>query len=106
MSNESSREISTTRRNWMADHLGMYLRSGGAEGHIVDLRDLGSLCVLELVTAEMLFSRPGRNGDWDGKRLCRGANVKARILKTKRQFGPVAVEASAEGTFRYNVRRE
>ena len=41
MSNASSAEIAKARRNWKEDHLGMYLRSGGAEGHIVDVSDIG-----------------------------------------------------------------
>jgi deazaflavin-dependent oxidoreductase (nitroreductase family) len=41
MSNASSAEIGKARRNWKEDHLGMYLRSGGAEGHIVDVSDIG-----------------------------------------------------------------
>jgi deazaflavin-dependent oxidoreductase (nitroreductase family) len=34
-------EIETARRNWTADHQRSYLRSGGAEGHIVDLTAIG-----------------------------------------------------------------
>lgn len=41
MSNATSAEIAKARRNWKEDHLGMYLRSGGAEGHIVDVSDIG-----------------------------------------------------------------
>jgi deazaflavin-dependent oxidoreductase (nitroreductase family) len=41
MSNSSSAEIAKARRNWKDDHLGMYLRSGGTEGHIVDVSDIG-----------------------------------------------------------------
>lgn len=41
MSNASSAEIAKARRSWKDDHLGMYLRSGGAEGHIVDVSDIG-----------------------------------------------------------------
>ena len=41
MSNATSTEIAKARRNWKEDHLGMYLRSGGAEGHIVDVSDIG-----------------------------------------------------------------
>lgn len=36
-------EIEAARRNWLAEHLQTYLTSGGAEGHIVDLRDIGGL---------------------------------------------------------------
>ncbi|GAC1414261.1 MAG: nitroreductase family deazaflavin-dependent oxidoreductase [Novosphingobium sp.] len=41
MTDESSAAIAVTRRDWKTDHLGMYLDSGGAEGHIVDVRDIG-----------------------------------------------------------------
>lgn len=41
MSNESSAAISETRRDWVSEHRGMYLRSGGAEGHIVDITAVG-----------------------------------------------------------------
>jgi deazaflavin-dependent oxidoreductase (nitroreductase family) len=41
MSNASSGEIAKARRSWKEDHLGMYMGSGGAEGHIVDVSDIG-----------------------------------------------------------------
>src|SRR5260370_30547562 len=41
MSNATSAEIATARRNWKEEHLSMYLRSGGSEGHIVNLSDIG-----------------------------------------------------------------
>ena len=41
MSDATYAEIAKSRRNFKEDHLGMYLRSSGAEGHIVDLRDIG-----------------------------------------------------------------
>jgi deazaflavin-dependent oxidoreductase (nitroreductase family) len=41
MSNATSAELSAQRRDWKTDHTGMYLQSGGAEGHIVDVRDIG-----------------------------------------------------------------
>ena len=41
MSDDTSAEIAKTRRDWKTEHLGMYLGSGGAVGHIVDLRDVG-----------------------------------------------------------------
>lgn len=41
MTDETSAEIAVARRDWKADHLGMYLDSGGAEGHIVDVSDIG-----------------------------------------------------------------
>jgi deazaflavin-dependent oxidoreductase (nitroreductase family) len=41
MSDESSAAISAVRRDWAADHRLMYLRSGGAEGHIMDITPVG-----------------------------------------------------------------
>jgi deazaflavin-dependent oxidoreductase (nitroreductase family) len=41
MSDATSAEIAKVRRNWKDDHLGVYLRSGGTEGHIVDVSDIG-----------------------------------------------------------------
>ena len=41
MSDTTMAEIAKARRNWKDDHLGTYLRSGGAEGHIVDVSDIG-----------------------------------------------------------------
>ena len=41
MSDESSAKLARERRDWKDEHQEMYLSSGGAEGHIVDLRDLG-----------------------------------------------------------------
>ena len=42
MSDESSAEIRDSRKNWMVEHREMYLRSGGAEGHIMDLTAVGA----------------------------------------------------------------
>lgn len=41
MSNESSATIAAARRDWKTEHLHMYLSSGGAQGHIVDVSDIG-----------------------------------------------------------------
>jgi deazaflavin-dependent oxidoreductase (nitroreductase family) len=41
MSNVSSAEIAKARRNWKQEHLDRYLRSRGAEGHIMDVTDIG-----------------------------------------------------------------
>jgi deazaflavin-dependent oxidoreductase (nitroreductase family) len=41
MTDATMAEIAKARRSWKEDHLGMYLRSGGAEGHIVDVSDIG-----------------------------------------------------------------
>jgi deazaflavin-dependent oxidoreductase (nitroreductase family) len=41
MSDESSAAIAATRTDWVQEHREMYLRSGGAEGHIMDIRPVG-----------------------------------------------------------------
>jgi deazaflavin-dependent oxidoreductase (nitroreductase family) len=41
MSDASMAEIAKARRNWKNEHLEMYLRSGGTQGHIVDVSDIG-----------------------------------------------------------------
>ncbi len=41
MSDESSAKISEARRDWVSEHREAYLRSGGAEGHIMDLTAVG-----------------------------------------------------------------
>jgi deazaflavin-dependent oxidoreductase (nitroreductase family) len=41
MSNESAAAIRQDRRDWMASHRDTYLRSGGAQGHIMDISEVG-----------------------------------------------------------------
>lgn len=41
MSDESANAISATRRDWVFEHRESYLRSGGAEGHIMDITAVG-----------------------------------------------------------------
>jgi deazaflavin-dependent oxidoreductase (nitroreductase family) len=41
MSDETMAEIAKARRDWKTVHLQMYLKSKGAEGHVMDLRDIG-----------------------------------------------------------------
>lgn len=41
MSDESSSEIKAARKDWMTEHREMYLQSGGAKGHIMDLTAVG-----------------------------------------------------------------
>ena len=41
MSDDSSTQIIEARRDWTAEHKAMYLESGGAEGHIVDVTAIG-----------------------------------------------------------------
>ena len=41
MSNESSAKIAAARRDWAGVHKEMYLGSGGAQGHIIDVANIG-----------------------------------------------------------------
>ncbi len=41
MSDESMRAISEARRDWVSEHREMYLSSGGAKGHIMDITAVG-----------------------------------------------------------------
>ncbi len=49
-------DIEIARRDWMAEHLRSYLESGGAEGHIVDLRVIGG----HAFTTHLLLKTIGR----------------------------------------------
>ena len=54
MSDESSAAISAVRRDWVSEHRDMYLNSGGAEGHIMDItavggRKLGTHCLVKYI---------------------------------------------------------
>lgn len=49
-------DIEIARRDWMAEHLRSYLESGGAQGHIVDLRLIGGLAF----TTHLLLKTIGR----------------------------------------------
>ena len=41
MSNESSAEIAVARKDWKTEHMEMYISSGGAQGHIMDITPVG-----------------------------------------------------------------
>ena len=41
MSDESSATIRDARKDWVGDHRDLYLRSGGTEGHIMDVTVVG-----------------------------------------------------------------
>jgi deazaflavin-dependent oxidoreductase (nitroreductase family) len=56
VSDATSEEIANARRDWKAEHMGMYLGSRGAEGHIVDLRDIGG----HRFTTTLLLKTVGR----------------------------------------------
>jgi deazaflavin-dependent oxidoreductase (nitroreductase family) len=52
MSDADSAAISAVRKDWMTEHREMYLQSGGAKGHIMDLtavgaHSFGSHCLLK-----------------------------------------------------------
>ncbi len=42
MSDDSSAAIRDARKDWMVQHRQMYLRSGGTQGHIMDLTPVGA----------------------------------------------------------------
>ena len=56
MSNASSAEIAKARRNWKEEHLSMYLGSGGTQGHVIDLTDIGG----HKLTTTLLLKYVGR----------------------------------------------
>lgn len=41
MSDETSAQIRDTRKDWVTEHREMYLESGGAKGHIMDITAVG-----------------------------------------------------------------
>ncbi|HEV7849941.1 MAG TPA: nitroreductase/quinone reductase family protein [Mycobacterium sp.] len=41
MSNDSAAAIRQERRNWTAKHRAIYLQSGGTQGHIMDISEVG-----------------------------------------------------------------
>lgn len=41
MADEDAAKIRESRRDWVTEHREMYLRSGGAEGHIMDITAVG-----------------------------------------------------------------
>lgn len=52
MSDESSADITKVRKDWVVEHREMYLRSGGTQGHIMDItavggHSLGTHCLLK-----------------------------------------------------------
>lgn len=60
MSDASSSAIAAARRDWKTDHLGMYLDSGGAEGHIVDVSDIGGRRFTTTLLLRYVGRRSGR----------------------------------------------
>lgn len=56
MSDESAADIARARRNWVRDHLHTYLQSGGAQGHVMDITEVGG----HAFTTHCLIRLPGR----------------------------------------------
>jgi deazaflavin-dependent oxidoreductase (nitroreductase family) len=59
MSNATYAEIAKARRNFKDDHLGMYLKSGGAEGHIVDVSDIGGRKFTTMLLLQLVGRKSG-----------------------------------------------
>ncbi len=56
MSNDSAAAIRQQRRDWAAKHREMYLRSGGIQGHVMDVTDVGG----HAFTTHCLIRHTGR----------------------------------------------
>jgi deazaflavin-dependent oxidoreductase (nitroreductase family) len=56
MSDASSGAIRETRRDWVVEHREMYLRSGGTQGHIMDITAVGG----RSFATHCLIKYPGR----------------------------------------------
>jgi deazaflavin-dependent oxidoreductase (nitroreductase family) len=57
MSNDSAAAIRRARGNWVATHREMYLRSGGVQGHVMDITDVGG----HAFTTHLLIRHRGRS---------------------------------------------
>jgi deazaflavin-dependent oxidoreductase (nitroreductase family) len=53
-------EIERTRLDWLEQHRGSYLASGGAEGHIIDLTDIGGLKFTTTLLLETFGRKSGQ----------------------------------------------
>lgn len=60
MTNIDLDKIVEERKAWMADHLRTYLQSGGKEGHVVDLSDLGGRGPTTCLVLKTIGRRTGR----------------------------------------------
>lgn len=76
MSNESAAAISATRRDWVSEHRDMYLNTGGAEGHIMDItpvggRNFATHCLIKYIGRKTgrVFITPLCYGDIGGEVL-------------------------------------
>jgi deazaflavin-dependent oxidoreductase (nitroreductase family) len=60
MSDATSDEIAEARRDWKTVHLATYLGSGGAQGHIVDLSDIGGHALTTTLLLQYVGRKSGR----------------------------------------------
>lgn len=60
MSFEGTEQLLKRTQNFVDDHRGLYLRSGGAEGHIVDLTHAGARGLLPTLLLKTRGRRSGR----------------------------------------------
>jgi deazaflavin-dependent oxidoreductase (nitroreductase family) len=74
MSDDTSATLRDTRKDWIAEHREMYLESGGAKGHIMDIRPvggryLGTHCMIRYVGRKSgkVFITPLCYGDIGGE---------------------------------------
>jgi deazaflavin-dependent oxidoreductase (nitroreductase family) len=74
MSEESSAALRGERKDWITEHREMYLRSGGAEGHIMDItavggRSFATHCMIKYVGRKSgkIFITPLCYGDIGGE---------------------------------------
>jgi deazaflavin-dependent oxidoreductase (nitroreductase family) len=56
MSNDSAAAIRASRREWAVKHREIYLRSGGVQGHVMDISDVGG----RAFTTHLLIRHHGR----------------------------------------------
>ena len=74
MSDETQGELRESRKDWIAEHREMYLQSGGAEGHIMDItavggRSFATHCMIKYVGRKSgkVFITPLCYGDIGGE---------------------------------------
>jgi deazaflavin-dependent oxidoreductase (nitroreductase family) len=60
MSNSSYTELAKARRDWKGEHLSAYLRSGGAEGHIMDVTDIGGHTFTTMLLLKYVGRKSGK----------------------------------------------
>jgi hypothetical protein len=103
MSDADAASIRAARADWTKEHLGQYLSSGGAQGHILDLRSVGG----HAVTTHCLIKVLGRSsGKGFVKPLIYG-NVGGEIVIVASKGGadthPQATWREPEGQERHQV---